>query len=390
MGLGLSRPNTLTSPPPSAHARGDGCATISDLWNPPWRIARQPPCQHWAFAEWGAPAKGGVRASCQQSWAKRQCARTCCLLAGSQAGTSTLVLQAATMRRLVPPSTRPLTTRVNASPPTWYEKEIDAFFQEFPTCKHAYIDVGTNVGVQIRKLFEPHLYPGSGMTSIFRDVFPGSANCRAVCAIGIEPNPTHRGRLRALQERLRGAGAGVLILFAAAGTKDGHARIYSGKANNASGDQEWGATVANVAWNPCSVHPGRCVFTRTLDLARVVHRTRTALERANAGHQAQIVMKLDVEGAEFDVLEALQGASGWMLCEMARVLVEFHAWAMGTRAAAMHAVARWHLETFSGRMDSRSFCHTRVEEMDDESFAQDGMRFPAPGELECNRGRVVG
>ena len=47
---------------------------------------------------------------------------------------------------------------------------IDALFAS-GHCEHAYIDVGTNVGVQIRKLYEPHLYPGATVHSKFDRVF---------------------------------------------------------------------------------------------------------------------------------------------------------------------------------------------------------------------------
>ena len=33
-------------------------------------------------------------------------------------------------------------------------------------CQHVYLDLGTNVGFQVRKLFEPELYPASAGDSI--------------------------------------------------------------------------------------------------------------------------------------------------------------------------------------------------------------------------------
>ena len=40
------------------------------------------------------------------------------------------------------------------------ELAIDRLFAEH-RCTHAYLDVGTNIGVQLRKLFEPSKYPKS-------------------------------------------------------------------------------------------------------------------------------------------------------------------------------------------------------------------------------------
>ena len=87
-------------------------------------------------------------------------------------------------------------------------------------CEAVYLDVGSNIGVQIRKLFEPHKYPGAPVHSLFTETFASTDRCR-VCAIGVEPNPRHRNRLSQLQTRLTAAGAGVTVFEAAAGSADG-------------------------------------------------------------------------------------------------------------------------------------------------------------------------
>merc|ERR1711959_94768 len=38
-------------------------------------------------------------------------------------------------------------------------------------CTQIYLDIGSNVGVQVRKLFEPHLYPEASVLPIFDKVF---------------------------------------------------------------------------------------------------------------------------------------------------------------------------------------------------------------------------
>ena len=65
-------------------------------------------------------------------------------------------------------------------------------------CYHVYLDVGSNVGVQVRKLFQPDLYPGSGISRIFREFFGGvrERDAGKICAIGFEPNPGHENRLK--------------------------------------------------------------------------------------------------------------------------------------------------------------------------------------------------
>ena len=64
-------------------------------------------------------------------------------------------------------------------------------------CYHVYMDVGSNIGVQIRKLYEPQKYPGAVVHRIFNEAFGSSRSDRKnVCTIGFEPNPAHSERLK--------------------------------------------------------------------------------------------------------------------------------------------------------------------------------------------------
>ena len=66
-------------------------------------------------------------------------------------------------------------------------------------CYHVYIDVGTNVGIQIRKLFEPEKYPDANVHKVFDTKFgsikerlqPTIDGGNMVCAIGFEPGNSH-------------------------------------------------------------------------------------------------------------------------------------------------------------------------------------------------------
>lgn len=128
------------------------------------------------------------------------------------------------------------------------ETRIAKLFARF-RCRHVYLDVGTNVGVQIRKLYEPHKYPKAAAThGVFTRYFGphGAARC-GVCAIGVEPNPHHRTKLANLQRRYRAAGAGVLVLHAAASDADGIARLSLGHATKKDAWEDLGAS-ASEAW----------------------------------------------------------------------------------------------------------------------------------------------
>lgn len=87
----------------------------------------------------------------------------------------------------------------------------DIYTEDFIfNCDHIYFDIGTNVGVQIRKLYEPELYPDAGVLKIFDASFGKSR--QNVCAIGIEPNPRHTPRLEAIEAAYRKKGWRVVIL----------------------------------------------------------------------------------------------------------------------------------------------------------------------------------
>ncbi|CAE8641288.1 unnamed protein product, partial [Polarella glacialis] len=72
-------------------------------------------------------------------------------------------------------------------------------------CKTIYLDVGSNIGVMVRKLYEPAMYPEAPILPLFTARF-GPPHLReflsdesGICALGIEPNP-HRSSTSHLTE----------------------------------------------------------------------------------------------------------------------------------------------------------------------------------------------
>ena len=82
----------------------------------------------------------------------------------------------------------------------WHAVQKHALQTHVDGCCHVFLDVGSNIGVQVRKLFEPQLYPRAKETlSIFDELF-GTARRRDVCALGLEGNARHRARLLEVEE----------------------------------------------------------------------------------------------------------------------------------------------------------------------------------------------
>ena len=87
----------------------------------------------------------------------------------------------------------------NRSKTNEYENPLD-------NCYHVYLDVGSNIGIQIRKLFEPSKYRDAAVHPIY-DLNFGTFNNRQrdendykVCAVGFEPNFQHTSDLKNLEK----------------------------------------------------------------------------------------------------------------------------------------------------------------------------------------------
>ena len=286
-------------------------------------------------------------------------------------------------------------------------------------CTSAYIDVGSNIGVQMRKLYEPWKYAGkdpnmkelaakfglleeptaeesaagvvkgqafwnstSPVLPIFDDLFGKAPRCH-VCAIGIEPNPKHTTRLVQLENELRTVGAPVLWLNeTAAGVSNGFATLDL-SAGGGMGVNDVGMSVTSLAGSPVSTSRllARHLEDNTMhdifviDLAELIQYVQTLLEtnlKMSASHKGNgkptIVMKLDVEGGEYELLPHL--LSHKALCPLNLIFLEWH---------NTHTRAREQKDLLKLLQDNTSVkgCRPVVSSIDDETFLYDGQPFPA-------------
>ena len=183
-------------------------------------------------------------------------------------------------------------------------RAVDELFANFK-CKHVYLDLGTAIGVQIRKLYQPQLYPKATALEAFDEDFGTGPRCTPhalarpnrprtligpasplrrpsatpprrltarpaplvrqptppphtpcscpslfrcnVCTFGFEPNPEHSERLDKVQAKLRAHGVGVHIFKKAAYTSYTRLQFATGK----QGGREQAPTT------PAPSHPSR-------------------------------------------------------------------------------------------------------------------------------------
>ena len=276
--------------------------------------------------------------------------------------------------------------------------EVDSFLLRH-RCHHAYVDAGLNIGVQIRKLYEPHKYINASSLAVFDRLFGPPPRCN-VCAIGIEPNPRHRARLEKVEQHLRAAGAPVLILSAAAANFDGVLPFGTDSSAGNSNTEDWEGTTA--PWVKSKSKSAATMQVPVIDLAVLLTRVRERL--AERARPARLLMKLDVEGSEYIILPHL--AYTGALCHVDEIYTEWHPGSTPSATGeAVAAVVQRELTRLLAPPHSQPPCCTTLSVEDDESYLHDnvcGARrgiapltshrcpqvpFPARGEL-CSAGAV--
>ena len=110
-------------------------------------------------------------------------------------------------------------------------------------CDHFYFDMGTNIGIQLRKLYEPQFYPKAVVKDQFELNF-GRSSRRRVCAVGFEPNIHHTATLLALERAYQAAGFPLVIFTETAiSWKDEMLTFFFDLGNKDM--NEWGASLVN-------------------------------------------------------------------------------------------------------------------------------------------------
>ena len=99
---------------------------------------------------------------------------------------------------------------------------------------HVYIDLGSNIGVQIRKLYESELYPEAKVRPIFNSNFGAIEERKdtrfplSICAVGFEPNPSHTEYLKEIETSYNSCGWQVMFFTeTAVSNREGNATFYT-------------------------------------------------------------------------------------------------------------------------------------------------------------------
>ena len=120
-------------------------------------------------------------------------------------------------------------------------------------CKDIYMDLGSNIGVQIKKLFEPEKYPVKTrkqrkVMELYTREF-GKPRVRkqrnsGLCALGFEPNPKHQEKLRQIEKKYNEQGWKVQFFPHAISDEDKQVLFYT--KDNSSETEDWAASLFQV------------------------------------------------------------------------------------------------------------------------------------------------
>jgi len=172
-------------------------------------------------------------------------------------------------------------------------------------CHHVYLDMGTNIGIQIRKVYQPELFPKSGMLPIFDKYFgPKASRLRpgAVCSVGWEPNPAHTPVLERLEDSYNRCGWKVKM-HTQTGVGAHHLENhFKNKDSLKKGDGIGGKIIDS--WKEGDGTTSVATI-RIADFINNVVATRRLPKTKGQELPPAVIMKLDVEGKEMEVIPDL-------------------------------------------------------------------------------------
>jgi hypothetical protein len=237
-------------------------------------------------------------------------------------------------------------------------RRLYAFLKQHQ-CRDVYLDMGSNIGVQPRKLFEPECYPGASALAKFTSYFgePNTERRRRVCVIGFEPNKHHSDRLSAVERHLRRKTRASIIFFKETGigghrgSRDSNLTFYT---DGAMTHNEWGGHLETTS------NSGQALAT-----VRVASLGVVLWAIGEYGFIDTLYMKSDIEGSEYEAFARATTMGVW--CRAAKrlgIVMELHGdHKFPDGRGFISAMLLW------AQIDGN--CKIELDLSDDESFLHD-------------------
>jgi FkbM family methyltransferase len=237
---------------------------------------------------------------------------------------------------------------------------------EFLTCTSIFLDLGANIGVQGRRLYEPEKFPNRGLLNdLFDKHFGKTAQDRLkVCTFAFEPNPRHTPRLREMEAIYQSLGIRYYFFPYAVSTVD--TTFQLSKPN--SDTQMAASLVKSSSASSNSV---------TVQVLNLPHFFQKFFETNR--HIQSFLCKMDIEGEEYNLLPAL--ISSGLICLIETLTVEYHlsrspnfqsGFLKGMKRGEV-ADFQANITSFIERHSSMKPCKTVVIKSDDELYHNDNL-----------------
>jgi len=253
-------------------------------------------------------------------------------------------------------------------------------------CLHVFVDLGSNRGIQIRKLYEPHAFPLAPVQPLYQRFFgkPKERNLREICSVSFEPSSKHASGLQELAAAYATCGIKVVLYKAGAGdkntkTKFGHFNSFFG---NEIGNDASARLIDVNATQMMFEELHEDIVTEEVDVMRFatfitdVVATRK-LPRSAKVIAPKVVIKSDIEGAELKII--LDMVVTGAFAHVDNLHMEWHgeAFYRQDREAQMIDKLSKAITDIADLTHSEDIEHKfEIEEMDDETYSGIGQFKP--------------
>jgi FkbM family methyltransferase len=192
----------------------------------------------------------------------------------------------------------------------------------------------------------------------FDSYFGPKGDRKDVCAFGFEPNMRWVQRLKKLEGKFNGAGFGTVIFSeTAVGIKNGNVTFYIDEAKGKLGGKDhnnWGSSM--FKWNKDGMREEK---SGLLDVVSFIE--HEVLRRPGQTASSKVFIKMDVEGAEYEILPAMMKTP--VFCDIDAIVAEFHPYFVKGAMLKKHYLS--YLDTEIGK---RPGCKVKILSLDDESY----------------------
>jgi Methyltransferase FkbM domain len=247
-------------------------------------------------------------------------------------------------------------------------------------CHHVFLDVGANIGIHARFLFESELYPDAAALKWFDDAYGTSRDNRDICVFAFEPNPKHTQRLHDLSEAYAAMGWRYIPIMAGVSDYEGTLEFVPSRDDLGRGFTARGSGQGNDKNKHMISVPVKRLASWLLDEID----GRLPPKKVYGSYQTsvpKVVMKLDIETLEYIVLPDLM-LSGALCTVVDAVYGEVHYqfFPLDFKENGLHFdkavdAKKYFLDQLQMLKVSRN-CRATWSIDDDESYSYDGQPLP--------------